>query len=187
MNPAVLAPLIPYALAVAGGIAIGAAGAGYVQQARIDALKVEAREQAVEARERAADARRQADEASAQIAGLSTDLAQAYRHQRTIHVETIREIERVASRDRQCLGSAAISVLRRADVRSAGAGDGAGEPAQAGPGSAPDPGRSASEAAIAGWMSAALTQYGGLRDQNRALAAAIRRLEAAGLVVVVPD
>lgn len=171
------AALEPYALALvaAGGIAIGAVGMGWAQQARVAHRDNEIERMRLDAIAAGLDARRAADAASAQIAGLSTDLAQASRHQREIHVETIREVERTASPDRVCLGDRTRGLLQRAQGRAA-EGPGAGEPAGPGPGPAPDPGRSASELAVAGWMTAALGQYAELRDRHRALAGAVRAL-----------
>lgn len=177
----------PYALVLSGGLLIGAASAAWVQQIRIDEMKVDARERDVQAREAAAEALRDADAASAKIAGLSTDLAAAWRHQRVVEVEVIKEIERVTSPSRACLGPAAVRVLQRADVRPAGAGESAGEPAQAVPGPAADPGRSTSERAVTTWIDAVQRQYRDLQREDAAKAEVIRELERAGLVVVVPD
>jgi hypothetical protein len=183
------ATLEPYALAIAaaGGLLVGAAGMGWFQQTRIDALKVEAREAAVSSEERRQTAQRAADAASATVAGLSTDLAAAHRLQRVVEIEVEKEIVRVASPARACLGPAAVSVLQRSDSRPPRASQSASQPAGAGLRPPADPDGSASEAAVARWMSACRSAYWSLMDRDEAKTDVLRSLERAGLITVVPD
>lgn len=186
MIPAAIEPYV-LAIVAAGGILIGAAGAGWYQQTRVAHRDNTIARMQNEATAAGLEATRMANEASAQIASLSTDLAAAYRHQRVVEVEVIREIDRVASPARACLGPAAVSVLQRSDSRPPRAGQSAGQPAGAGLRPPANTDGSASEAAVARWMNACRSAYWSLMDRDEAKIDVLRSLERAGLITVVPD
>ena len=205
-----VAAIAPYLIwiALVGGIAVGGSVVGWIQSVRIERrdVRIQGLEQTAEWARTKAEA--DASLAEATISGLTSDLAAAHRMQRIEYVETIKEIERVASGTNQCLSADTLSVLRGAQDRGDAKGSNSRVPPRPGTGFAPDSSGSvtgsassggggdsastgggsaassggASEKAIANWMASALQQYKSLQRRNVALAETIRGLPCVEIV-----
>lgn len=171
-----IAAVVPYLvwIALAAGLAAGAAGAWYVQGLRLGHAELRIERLISDAAIAKSRAENDARNAENTIAGLSSDLAHSRRQRETRTVEVIREIQTVASPTRQCLAAGTVGVLQRAHPDAEG--QDTREPAGSRAAPAADPGRPASELAVSLWITAALAQYTDLRDRHRALSAAVRAL-----------
>ena len=186
LTSAVVAKAMPYLMG--GSLIVGLALGGWLgwslQGGKVARAKAEVAELEARIERGRAAAAAAAREAELTIGALSTDLAHARRLREVEYVEVVREIEKVSSRERQCLGPATRGVLHRSD-RAAVESEDPRQPARASPGPAADPGgpAGASEQAVALWIEAARNQYRGLQRRFHAVSDAVRALPC---VEVVP-
>jgi hypothetical protein len=177
--------LAPYLLWIAfgAGLVVAAGPLLWFHGVRIESkdLEIERLTAAISLAKQQADAKAAAAQLQIDAIVSAADLAALSR--RTEYVEIVREVKAVTSPDRQCLGPAAVRVLRRAEDRRDAARPDPGVAPDPGPGPAPDSGGpGASEQAVAQWMAAVRDQYVTVRDRHRDLAAAVRRLPCVEVV-----